>query len=288
MDIRKLRQSDIPRVKEILAGYDLLTEDIITFELENFWVAEESDQVIGVVCMECNKYIGLMCSLAVDKPYHGNGIGKKLYKVVEKMAHNNGVLRLYLLTTTSQTYFQKLGYEIIEKDIAPIPIQNSIHFTLYPKSSILMQKSLNTWHAGKEFDSGLYCAESVLTVVAKRYKVQSDIIPRIATGLCSGMGRTCGTCGAVTGGVMAVSLLYGRKSVDDSAERNYCAVQELINSFTELYGTTNCSELLGCDLGTDSGQLKFTDQKLRRRCREFTGIAADLAINIIENTKKTP
>ncbi len=289
MDTRKLRKSDIPRVKEILAGYDLPTEDLVTSSLENFWVAEESDQIIGVIGIEYNNHIGLVRSLAVDKPYHGNGIGKKLYIVAEEEAQNNGTLRLYLLTTTAQAYFQKFGYETIERDIAPIPIQHSSQFsTLCPQSAILMQKSLNTSQARKEFDLGLYCAESVLAVIAKRYEIQSDIIPSIATGLCSGMGRTCGTCGAVTGGVLAVSLLNGRKSVDDSVERNYRAVQELLSSFTELYGTTNCADLLGCDLGSNLGQTKFTDQKLHRRCREFTSIAADLAIKAIENTKKMP
>ncbi len=36
-----------------------------------------------------------------------------------------------------------------------------------------------------EFDKGLYCAESVLKVIAKQKGISSELIPMIATGLCS-------------------------------------------------------------------------------------------------------
>ncbi|MEN8250437.1 MAG: C-GCAxxG-C-C family protein, partial [Bacteroidota bacterium] len=146
--------------------------------------------------------------------------------------------------------------------------------------------SLNLVQGRREFDTGLFCAESILTTVAEYYGIQSQLIPVIATGLCSGMGRTCGTCGALTGGILAVNLIYGRKSEYESVEKNYEAVQELVHGFTELFGTTNCAELLGCDIGTEAGQLTFTHKKLHRRCREYTGIAAELSIKAIENIKE--
>jgi len=236
--------------------------------------------------MDHKNHVGLVRSLAVDNRYQGKGIGSRLYEIIEEDARHIGVLRLYLLTTTAEQYFKKLGYEAIGRDLAPISIQQSTQFsTLCPQSATLMQQTLNLVQGIKEFDAGLLCAESVLSTVAEYYEVQSDLIPGIATGLCSGMGRTCGTCGAITGGILAVNLVYGRKSITGSVERNYKVVQELVNGFIELYGTTNCAELLGCDLGTDSGQSKFTDEELHRRCREYTGIAADLSIKAIENKK---
>lgn len=42
------------------------------------------------------------------------------------------------------------------------------------------------------FNSGYYCAESVLMAIAESRNVQSDLMPRIATGFCSGMARTGG------------------------------------------------------------------------------------------------
>jgi len=149
-----------------------------------------------------------------------------------------------------------------------------------------MQKPLTGVPGMKVYESGLFCAESVLSAVAAHYEIESDLIPGIATGLCSGMGRTCGTCGALSGGILAVNLIYGRKSADDSVERDYGAVQELVRGFNELFGSTHCAELLGCDLGSEAGQAEFKGQKLSRRCREYTSLATDLAIVAIDNAGK--
>ena len=55
--------------------------------------------------------------------------------------------------------------------------------------------------AGDYFESGLFCAESVLLAISESMGQKSDLIPKIATGLCGGVSRTCGICGAVSGGV---------------------------------------------------------------------------------------
>ena len=103
---------------------------------------------------------------------------------------------------------------------------------------------------GKElFDSGLYCAESVLKVIADEENIESPLIPGIATGFCSGMSRTCNMCGALTGGILALNVVFCRSLSEESVEENYKAVQSLINKFENEFGTTNCRELLGCDLG---------------------------------------
>jgi len=42
------------------------------------------------------------------------------------------------------------------------------------------------------FESGLYCAESVLQAIADECNLSSEYIPRIATGFCGGMALTGG------------------------------------------------------------------------------------------------
>ena len=107
------------------------------------------------------------------------------------------------------------------------------------------------------FKSGLYCAESVLLAISQYKKIQSDLIPKIATGFCSGISRTTGLCGAVSGAIMAINLFYGRNSPDDSVEQNYKAVNTFIRMFENKFGSTNCKNLTGCDLGTEQGQIFF-------------------------------
>ncbi len=101
--------------------------------------------------------------------------------------------------------------------------------------------------------TGLYCAETVLSVIARDHNIRSPLIPRIATGLCSGMARTRGTCGALTGGILAINIVHGRSTPDESVEPNYALVEKLIKRFAAEFETTNCAQLLDCDLATEEG-----------------------------------
>jgi len=46
--------------------------------------------------------------------------------------------------------------------------------------------------SGELFQSGFYCAESVVLAITEGKGLHSDLIPRMATGFCSGLSRTCG------------------------------------------------------------------------------------------------
>jgi C_GCAxxG_C_C family probable redox protein len=139
--------------------------------------------------------------------------------------------------------------------------------------------------AEESFASGLLCAESVVLAIAKAERVESELLPKVATAFCSGMARTCGTCGALTGAIMGVSLALGRSTAKDSVQPSYTATQQLIQAFENEFGSRDCQALLGgCDLNTPEGQAMFKDQKLGRRCLQFTGKAAELAARaIVEN-----
>jgi len=143
----------------------------------------------------------------------------------------------------------------------------------------------NSYEKGKEtFDAGLYCAESVLKVITDEEGIKSSLLPGIATGFCSGMARTCNMCGALTGGVLALNVVYGRSSSKESLDKNYDAVQTLISNFEKEFGSVNCQELLGCDLGTDEGKTKFQEKELHTRCREYTGKSTELVRSIIDKS----
>lgn len=135
--------------------------------------------------------------------------------------------------------------------------------------------------AEKSFESGLYCAESVLLALASASDIKSDLLPKIASGFCGGMARTCGTCGAVTGAIMGIGLSLGRSHSEDSMNSVYEATQLLISKFEEQYGSRECHVLLGCDLGTQEGQNEFRKGNLSERCLKYTGGAAEIAANIL-------
>lgn len=139
--------------------------------------------------------------------------------------------------------------------------------------------------AEKAFASGLYCAESVVLALAKAQGVESELLPKVATSFCSGMARTRGPCGALTGAMMGVSLAFGRSQTGEPVHRTYVATQELIREFEHQFGARNCDDLLGCDLGTPEGQAKFHENRLQERCALYTGKATEIAASIIGKAK---
>lgn len=131
------------------------------------------------------------------------------------------------------------------------------------------------------FAEGYRCAESVLLYVASSKNIQSDLIPRIATGFCAGISRTRGTCGAVAGAVMAVNLFYGRNEPSVPIYDSYPPVQKFIKSFEEKFGSVNCFQLIDCDLATEEGRKKFLDENLIVTCKNFTAEATRMVLAII-------
>jgi len=134
------------------------------------------------------------------------------------------------------------------------------------------------------FQQGFSCAESVLQAIAESRGIKSELIPKIVTGLCGGIARTGGICGAVSGGILAINMLAGRNSAGQSTERNVRQVRALLSQFERKFGTTNCETLIGCRLDTPEGQQVFKENKLReKKCQMFTKEAARMASAILEH-----
>lgn len=129
--------------------------------------------------------------------------------------------------------------------------------------------------------SGLYCAEAVVSALAEAQGIDSPLLPGLATALCSGMSRSCGPCGALTGAILGLGLSLGRRDASESAAPSFAATQELIRQFEAEFGGRNCDQLLDCDLGTPEGQASFREQHLHRRCARYTVRAAELAAALL-------
>lgn len=136
--------------------------------------------------------------------------------------------------------------------------------------------------SGELFDSGFCCGESVLLAVAEARGIRSELIPGIATGFCSGIARTCGLCGAVSGAIMAIGLSLGRSKPDQSVEETYDAVRELVHSFEARFGSANCLELTGADLGTEEGQNAYRASNQGQECTQYVEEATRMAIRLAD------
>lgn len=124
----------------------------------------------------------------------------------------------------------------------------------------------------------------MLSAVAEKHKIQSDIIPSIATGFCGGMARTDGLCGALIGGIMALGMLFGRRTSDDSHYKIYALTERLTHDFENHFGSRKCTDLLGCDISTQEGDAIFKRDKLGETfCRDVTVKTAEMVARVLED-----
>jgi len=93
------------------------------------------------------------------------------------------------------------------------------------------------------------CAQAVLGAIKKvtGNKISDDVF-KAATGLAGGIGNSGNTCGAITGGVMAMGIFRGREysNMEDPEKiqiDTHRMVIELINRFMEEYGGVTCKEI---------------------------------------------
>ncbi len=134
---------DISEVELLLRGCSLPNSDLQeNYQVQLFGVYHNA-QLIACVGVELYDNSALLRSLAVIPEYRKEGIGKKLSEYAEKYCKQNSVNKIYLLTETADTYFEKLGYSIQKRDTAPGSIKGTAQFSgLCPESSRFMKKQL--------------------------------------------------------------------------------------------------------------------------------------------------
>jgi C_GCAxxG_C_C family probable redox protein len=133
------------------------------------------------------------------------------------------------------------------------------------------------------------CSESILIAISNWLGIQNELIPKIATGFGAGIGG-CGTvCGAISGGVIALGLIFGRNEVKETTVRPYWFARELLEKFEKEFGHVTCRELTGCILGTDEGRKKFVEEKMwDTKCRHYIqGVTAMVYDMISERSLKS-
>lgn len=134
-------------------------------------------------------------------------------------------------------------------------------------------------------DSGMFCAEAVVSALARAQGIDSGLVPKMATAFCSGMSRTRGPCGALVGAVMGLGLSLGRSDPRQPTDAAYAATHELVRTFEREFGARDCDRLLGCDVGTSAGQATFHERRLQERCECYTLRAAEIAATLLATRK---
>lgn len=116
-----------------------------------------------------------------------------------------------------------------------------------------------------------YCGEAIFLAANELLgRPVPDEMMRLASGFSIGMGRAGCACGALTGGVLALGLRYGRTEGGVPMPETLDAAKELHDRFVARNGSTCCRVLIR--------PYVFASDEHIRHCVALTGgVAEDVA-----------
>jgi C_GCAxxG_C_C family probable redox protein len=144
--------------------------------------------------------------------------------------------------------------------------------------------------AAARFAEGFNCAQSILLPFTGTRRLSRISAMRLASPFGAGIGRLGGTCGAVTGAIMALGLRHGhtKATIVRGKEEAYRLARDLVHRFVERNGSLNCKDLLGCDLGTPEGAQIARDWDFHHtRCPKFVRDAVEILIIVQDSSSNS-
>ena len=136
--LRPATPADREAVERLLREQDLPTAGVADW-IAHFWIAEHGGRAVGVAGLELYGGAALLRSVAVDAAWRGTGLGRTLVEAALGAARD--VRGVYLLTTTAENYFPKLGFERIRREEVPSSLQASVEFReACPATAVVMRK----------------------------------------------------------------------------------------------------------------------------------------------------
>ncbi|MFM0058417.1 arsenic resistance N-acetyltransferase ArsN2 [Paraburkholderia phytofirmans] len=144
MQKRNANEADLGTIRNLLNANDLPVEDVSTTLIKGFLVAEDaSGTVVGSGGLEQIGSSVLLRSLALAPEWRGTGVARKLVELHEDNARSLGQQDVWLLTTTAERFFERAGYERVNRDEVSSDVRLCTQFAvLCPSTALCMRKRL--------------------------------------------------------------------------------------------------------------------------------------------------
>lgn len=143
LEYRRARPSDWPMIETLLQGASL-PEDDAADHLDHFTIGIGEAGLAGVGGFERHGADALLRSFVVSPQLQGRRHGSTLLRHVLRDAAEAGITNVYLLTESAAPFFERHGFRLIDRHLAPPTIRNTQEFKhLCPASARLMIRSLS-------------------------------------------------------------------------------------------------------------------------------------------------
>ena len=132
--------------------------------------------------------------------------------------------------------------------------------------------------AAQLFLQGYNCAQAMMGAYCDVTGLTPDFAARMASSFGGGMGRMREVCGAVSGMLMVVGLLYGYEIPGDdvSKKEHYHRVQHLAGKFREEAGSIVCREILKNPPSDPNPTPRTAEFYAQRPCARMLILAAEI------------
>ena len=142
MPIERATDRDLAEVCALLDEHKLPKDDVAA-HVGTMVVARENGHVIGAAALELYADGALLRSVAVARGAQGKGLGHQLTEAALAFAHERQIDTVFLLTTTAERFFPKLGFEQVSRADVPESVQVSVEFqSACPASATVMRKRM--------------------------------------------------------------------------------------------------------------------------------------------------
>ena len=131
--------------------------------------------------------------------------------------------------------------------------------------------------AAELFLNGCNCAQAVVVAFCDLTGLEPDFAKRMSCGFGGGVGRQREVCGAVSGMVMVLDMLYGYTDPgpgDCHKKAYYELVQQLCGQFRQETGSIICRELLDYPPSDPAPSPRTAEYYATRPCTRFVMQAA--------------
>ncbi len=135
------------------------------------------------------------------------------------------------------------------------------------------------------------CAQAVLKPFMEIFEVDNNLVMMAASPFAGGLALTGNNCGALTGGLIVLGLVFGRRDVTEGMDGILAGIRpmrKLVKYFEKEHGTVNCRDITQTEVADPVKSVEYFDHGGLEKCARMIADVAAFVGDILYEEKDTP